>query len=54
MDEAFVKLLKCPKTGQALRWDGAGFLVTADGKIRYPLVDGIPQLLVEDGRIGDE
>ena len=49
MDKQFVDLLQCPKTGQGLRWSDDGRLVTEDGVIEYPLVDGIPQLLVEDG-----
>ena len=49
MDEQFINLLQCPKTGQGLRLANDGRLVTEDGKIFYPVVDGIPQLLVEDG-----
>jgi uncharacterized protein YbaR (Trm112 family) len=48
MNEAFIQLLQCPKTGQSLRLEGEQ-LITEDGQIAYPLVDGIPQLLEEDG-----
>jgi uncharacterized protein YbaR (Trm112 family) len=49
LNEAFIALLQCPKTGQGLRLAEDGHLLTDDGKIAYPLVDGIPQLLIEDG-----
>ena len=49
MDKFFVELLQCPKTGQGLRVADDGRLLTDDGEIEYPVVDGIPQLLVEDG-----
>ena len=53
MDESFVALLQCPKTGQGLRLRDDGQLETEDGAIRYPVVDGIPQLLGEDGEVLD-
>lgn len=43
---AIIDLLRCPLDGQALRKQG-DWLVTADGKRRYPVVDGIAQLLPE-------
>ncbi len=44
-----LELLRCPLTGQPLHpvtVDGAPFLATPDG-IRYPVVDGVPVLLVD-------
>lgn len=44
-----LELLRCPLTGQPLHpvtVDGAPFLATGDG-IRYPVVDGVPVLLVD-------
>jgi uncharacterized protein YbaR (Trm112 family) len=44
-----LELLRCPLTGQplhAVTVEGAPFLATPDG-IRYPVVDGVPVLLVD-------
>ena len=49
---AIIDLLRCPLDGQALRKQG-DWLVTADGKRRYPVVDGIAQLLPEKAQTVD-
>lgn len=47
-DEATVSLLRCPITGQALRFERAeNCLYTLDHSRRYPIVDGIALLLPE-------
>jgi SAM-dependent methyltransferase len=38
-------LLRCPDTGQRLRWHGRAELVSDDGASRYPVVNGVPILL---------
>lgn len=57
MDPELLSLLRCPRTGQALRpvgADGASapgpddavrWLVTEDGSLRYPVADGVPSLI---------
>ncbi|WP_432572801.1 Trm112 family protein [Kineococcus sp. SYSU DK005] len=45
-----LELLRCPLTGEPLapvEVDGAPFLATAAG-VRYPVVDGVPVLLVDE------
>jgi len=44
-----LEVLRCPRTGQSLRADGDR-LVTADGRVAYPVEDGIPVLLPEEAR----
>lgn len=57
MDLELLSLLRCPRTGQALRPvgpDGVStpgqseavrWLVTEDGALRYPVADGVPSLI---------
>ncbi|NAZ81486.1 hypothetical protein GTR02_06610 [Kineococcus sp. R8] len=52
--EAWVlELLRCPLTGEPLTGpvevDGEQVLVTPSG-VRYPVVDGVPVLLVDEAR----
>jgi uncharacterized protein YbaR (Trm112 family) len=50
-----LEILCCPITKQPLRESDANTLVTADGKIAYPIRGGIPVLLVEEAmQIGNE
>lgn len=54
----FLSLLRCPVSGQKLRmapelarnfgWETA--LATEDGRLVYPIRDGIPALLPEEGK----
>ena len=44
MDPAILELLVCPISRSKLRIEG-DFLVSERGAIRYPITDGIPQLL---------
>ncbi len=37
------------KAGRVLETAAEGFLVRADGKVAYPIVDQIPVLLIEEG-----
>jgi uncharacterized protein len=47
-----VKILVCPLTRTRLRWDAAaGELVSDEAGIAYPVRDGVPVLLVEEGRV---
>ncbi|WP_432565090.1 Trm112 family protein [Kineococcus sp. SYSU DK003] len=49
LDEWVLELLRCPTTGEPLapvRIDGEEFLQTPSG-IRYPVLDGVPVLLVD-------
>jgi len=51
LDEWVVDLLRCPLTGEPLTGpvevEGRWYLRTAAG-IRYPVVDGVPVLLVDE------
>jgi SAM-dependent methyltransferase len=44
--------LRCPATGSPLSRDG-DFLIAAQGKRRYPIVDGVPVLIAEDRSLFD-
>jgi uncharacterized protein len=48
INAAVLKLLRCPVTGRPLiveNRDGVATLATDDGRIAYPIRDGIPVLL---------
>lgn len=58
MDDALLDLLCCPETHQPLRRADATLaqrlgleaaLVREDGRVAYPVRDGIPILLAEEG-----
>ena len=44
MNPALLEILRCPVTGSRLRLEGEA-LVSNVGSLRYPITDGIPQLL---------
>jgi SAM-dependent methyltransferase/uncharacterized protein YbaR (Trm112 family) len=46
-------ILRCPATGSELTDSGDGWLVSADGAHRYPLVDGVPILIAEEKSLFD-
>jgi uncharacterized protein YbaR (Trm112 family) len=51
IDPWLLERLVCPVTRGALRLDaGAGELVSAAAGLAYPMVDGVPVLLVERAR----
>ena len=50
IDDALVNLLRCPLTMSPLRREGDE-LVAEVGGLRYPIRDGIPQMLVEEARL---
>src|SRR5271154_6696025 len=43
----WVGLLRCPATGGDLQEAPDGWLQTADGEHRYPVIDGVPVLVAE-------
>ena len=47
MDPALLTLLRCPVTLSSLRQEG-DFLVSEIGALKYPITDGIPQLLAPE------
>lgn len=48
-DLTLLDRLYCPLTGQPLQFDAAANqLTTADGSRQYPIVDGVPHLLLEE------
>ncbi len=50
-DKEFLSLLACPKTGGALRYDKElGMLMSDKGEVMYPVVEGVPILLVEEAK----
>jgi uncharacterized protein YbaR (Trm112 family) len=50
-DPALVERLVCPLTRTKLRWDAATQeLVSDEAGLAYPVRDGVPVLLVEEGR----
>ncbi|KAA0445360.1 MAG: Trm112 family protein [Candidatus Thioglobus sp.] len=49
INEALLKLLVCPQSKEPLTQIGAE-LVCKKSKLAYPIVDGIPVLLVEEAR----
>ncbi len=40
-------LLRCPTTGQQLKESAVGALVSADGAVAYPVIEGVPVLINE-------
>jgi 2-polyprenyl-3-methyl-5-hydroxy-6-metoxy-1,4-benzoquinol methylase len=62
MKQELLTMLRCPQTGQPLRWDQAdaasqpdvkdGWLISQDGRHRYPVRDSIPRF-VPDSNYAD-
>lgn len=51
LDEFLLRLLICPKTGTALRYDAeAQELVSEAAGLAYPIRDGIPIMLIDLAR----
>lgn len=50
---AIIEVLRCPLDGQPLRQQG-DWLLTADGRRRYPMADGIAELLPDKAQERDE
>lgn len=51
MTPEVAEMLVCPLTRTRLRWDRhASELVSDEAGIAYPVRDGVPVLLVEEGR----
>ena len=49
MDPKLIEILICPITAKRLRLSkDKKLLVTIDGKLAYPIIDGIPRLSPED------
>lgn len=49
-DAQMLELLRCPMTLSRLRLEGDEFVAEVGG-LRYPVRDGIPQMLVEEARL---
>ncbi len=48
IDPELVNILRCPRTKAPLRLSEDGqWLIAEEGKIRYPIVDGIPRLIAD-------
>lgn len=46
----FIDLFRCPISGSRLRYTGDGFVTTdPEHRVLYPVVDGIPVLIADDG-----
>ncbi len=52
LNACVVAMLRCPLTGSPLSQDGEWF-VSEVGKVRYPVVDGVPVLLADKARLPD-
>ncbi len=50
VDPDFLKMLVCPLTRSPLRQEGDD-LVGEVGGLRYPIRDGIPQLLIDEAKM---
>lgn len=50
IEETLLDLLRCPLTLSRLRVDG-NELVAETGGLRYPVVNGIPQMIIEEARL---
>ena len=50
IDDALVGILRCPLTLSPLRREGDE-LVAEVGGLRYPIREGIPQMLVEEAKL---
>ena len=51
MDDFLLDLLVCPKSGGKLVYDkNANELICKESKLAYPIVDGIPIMLLDEAR----
>ena len=50
LDESLLEMLRCPLTLSKLRREGDE-LVAEVGGLRYPVRDGIPQMIIEEARL---
>lgn len=54
IDESLVSRLRCPMTLSELELsEDGGFLVATVGGLRYPVREGIPQMLVDEATLPD-
>ena len=53
VDDALLSVLRCPLTLSKLRREG-DFLVAETGGLRYPIKNGIPQMLVDEATLPDD
>ncbi|MBA3582380.1 MAG: Trm112 family protein [Gammaproteobacteria bacterium] len=52
MDPKLLELLRCPQSGAPLvYWSESALLVCALSKRAYPVIDGIPVLLIAESRM---
>ena len=50
-EKSLLKFIVCPKTKEPLIWDQKNKeLVSKKGKLAYPIIDGIPILIIEKAR----
>ena len=52
IDSALLEMLRCPLTLSRLRLEGEE-LIAEVGGLRYPVREGIPQMLPEEARLPD-
>ncbi len=51
VDKELLEMLRCPISGGRLQYDGAvQELVSVQAAVAYPVRDGIPVLLIDEGR----
>ncbi|MDX2074128.1 MAG: Trm112 family protein [Alphaproteobacteria bacterium] len=51
LDKTLLEILVCPLTKGPLTYDeGAQELISKEGKLAYPIREGIPVMLVEEAR----
>ncbi|MDP6418159.1 MAG: Trm112 family protein [Candidatus Krumholzibacteria bacterium] len=53
MDPELLKILACPHCRASLREEGKDELVCEGCRRRYPVIDGIPELLPESAKEGE-
>ena len=51
MDDYLLEILRCPKSGGKLELDKEKMeLVCKESKLAYPIIDGIPIMLINEAR----
>ena len=50
IEPKLLEMLRCPLTHSRLRAEG-NFLIAEEGGLGYPLLDGIPVMLMEEARL---